>query len=387
MDSRTDVVKYVGQEAKEVDRKDDRVVYTFLFDEDPAPMVAAYEDLVNSNGHNVYLMTQIGDQTDHDYLCSTSKFLYLGSIPSWQGWTSKNALLMDDWLLDSGSHAVEVTLYNPNHFAFTAQDHYRGPAVSGPSSGAADSAPVQDLIPVETPAEAPEAPAEEAAPPAADLSGPVVPDLESYSGGALTFQKERVYLNHTDRSYGMNLDEKFIKEYMDLLESYGFTLKETYRSTDRNIKYSFDYNGSGTVETFTPDSRLKKGPAALCLWVLASEIHITYGDGITYTDTGDRTTQSLTPYAGSASSGSSSIDWEEESSSSWNNVPKIQCTRCYGKKEVDCPECRGRGTLANYGATPNYSGSSRTSYADYKDCPNCTGGKITCPRCGGTGWE
>lgn len=383
-----DPAAFFGQEAKSVDRRDDCVIYTFLFDGDPAPMVAAYEELVNSNGHNVYLLKQIGDETDHDYLCSTTEFLYLGSAPSWQGWTSKNALLIDDWLLDSGSHAVEVTLYNPNHFEFTPQDRYRGPALSAPSSGAAEPVPVQEPAPGEA-APAETAPAEEPAPPAVDLSVPTLPDIESFSGGALAPIKETVFLDHTKRSYSINYNEKFVREYVDLLENYGFTLKSAVENDTRSIYYLFDYTGPGTVETFHPDvKKIKDESVAVYIWDNRGyEIQIYYADGITYADTGERTTQSLTPYEGSASSGgSSSIDWGDSSSPD-RSVPKIRCTKCHGEKEVDCPECRGRGTLANYGATPNYSGSGRTTYSDPKDCLNCVGGKITCPRCNGTGWE
>lgn len=377
-----DPAAFFGQEAKDVEKRDGYVLYTFLFEGDPVSLVEAYEDLLNAEEYELLMIKTSRGETSQEYLMSHSQFLFMGST-SWS-WNGVNAVQVEDWLLDSGAHAVEVSLYNPEHLEFTPQGRYQGPGISGASGSSGGSEGSADLVQAPVPEEAPP---EEPAPPAVDLSGPVAPDLESFSGGALAFLNEHVYLNHTERIYAFHNNDKFIKEYLDLLEDYGFTPKQTYDDGHNSVCYSFDYAGEGAVETFTPSEDRLTGPVALYLWVIRYEVHIYYGDGITYTDTGDRTGQSLTPYEGSsASSASSSIDWSSSSDRS-GNVPQIRCTRCLGDKEVECPECRGRGTLSNYGSTPNYSGSGRTSYSAPKDCPNCVGGKIECPRCHGTGWE
>ncbi len=385
-----DPVTFFGQEAKNIDREEDSERYTFLFDGDPAPMVEAYEDLLDSEEYDLFMMKDTGSDTGHEYLMSSSKFVFMGHRS--KAWDNMDAVLLDDWLLDSGAHVVEVTLYNLHHLEFTPQDRYKGPpiGVSG-GSAPADPAPVQDPAPVETPAETPEAPVETAPAetPAPDLSGPTLPDIDSFSGGALQPLRGGVFLDHTKKNYSIHYNAKFIQEYVDLLGNYGFTLKRTVDSGHGDNYYLFDYTGPGTAGTFYPDvKKIKDEPVAVYIWDCRGlEIQIYYADGITYTDTGDRTTQTLTPYEGSAAAESSSTDWGE-SSSSWKSDTKIKCTKCHGDKEVECPQCNGSGKLANLGSTPNYSGSSRSTYSDYKDCTKCHGHKtVTCPRCNGTGWE
>lgn len=369
-----DPAVFFGQEARDVEEKEDHVLYSFFFEEDPAPMLEDYENLLNSEEYDLFMMKNTGDETGHEYLLSSSKFLFMGHTT--RSWSSRDALLLDDWLLDGGQHVVEISLYNPDHLQFAPQGRY---------SGSPD--PVNPADPGVVLAETP--PAEEPPAPAADLSGPTLPDIDSFSGNALELIKETVFLNHTKRSYSIHYNEKFVQEYVALLENYGFTLKDTVENDTRSIYYLFDYAGPGSVETFHPDvKKIKDEEVAVYIWDNRGyEIQIYFGDGITYADTGDRTTQALTPYESSgASGGSSSIDWGD-SSSGGSSVPKIKCTKCFGDGEVDCMECGGDGNLANYGSTPNYSGSGRTSYTDYRDCPNCVDGKVECPRCHGTGWQ
>ncbi len=235
------------------------------------------------------------------------------------------------------------------------------------------------------------------------LSGPVLPDFQSFSGNSLQLYSETSSGGYTELIYYQKGQyETFIREYLSLLtNSYHFSLRDSYTiESVRSDRYVYDYTGSGSVGTFSMDERnLDSDNISLYIWVLGvaapevTEIHIRYADGLTYGDTGNRTTQSLEKMVDSSSSdsGSSGGSGSIVDSSNWSsadNRVKVRCIKCGGNGRVRCSNCDGLGYKEVRVSTPNYSGKSDgIKYGTSKQtCIKCSGrGSIECSNCHGEG--
>ncbi len=208
--------------------------------------------------------------------------------------------------------------------------------------------------------------------------GAYLPDLQAFSGNTGS-QVETIFTTSTKQGYFFSYNGKFIKEYMDLINSNpDFQLRYAenidYMNDGSGI-YTYDYVGSDAVDTF--DSSMSyidgKGISLFILIYAAGnsiQFDIQYADGISYVDTGHRTNQNLSPYEGSPAADSSSVP----SASAKSNVAefaKLDCLTCKGSTK--CKTCGGYGYTQQYGLD-DVKGS----------CKDCNGtGK--CRSCGGTG--
>lgn len=205
----------------------------------------------------------------------------------------------------------------------------------------------------------------------AAVSGPVLPDLQSFSNNCLEMGDTAVYEDYTMVYCWSSTNVKFVTEYIELLESYGFVQRDSHDG-GAGVHITFDYTGSGDVGTFDMSKHYLDGDGiALYLYYYAlssnTEFHIAYADGLTVADTGDRTTQTLTPMSGAAG-GSSGGDIGGGSSS---NSSVKDCSFCDGTGE--CAECGGSGYL--------YSSASDK---EDRNCWKCNNTGI-CTYCNGTG--
>lgn len=201
------------------------------------------------------------------------------------------------------------------------------------------------------------------------VSGPVLPDINAFGGGAMELDSETIYSTYTRTVYFYNYNGKFVNEYLELLSDYGFTLRDSHSTaifSDYINEYTYDYIGDGETGSFSIEkSKIDTDNITLYIWEYGSEFHIYYADGLTVADTGDRTTQTLTPYtSGDSVSGDST---SSDSGSSY--VPN--CAICNGTGK--CQTCGGDGYL--------YSSASGK---EDRNCTSCnTTGK--CIYCNGTG--
>ena len=166
-------------------------------------------------------------------------------------------------------------------------------------------------------------------------------------------------------------DSRFNLTLRDKVEGYAGNSHyyETY--------YVFDYNGSVDVDTISVESDSGRLEAPLIIQVQDVQYYgwcdviVYFGDGFTFTDTGDRSDDSVyqdycssgtmgpvgnsggSSNSSNASSGSSNGHWE------WQTVKK-DCPSCVGGT---CPICHGTGTYSLYG----------TSTACPRSCTACNG--------------
>lgn len=176
--------------------------------------------------------------------------------------------------------------------------------------------------------------------PAVTADGPILPNFEAFTNGRASKEEVTEFSNYTKHVYFWNYNQKALNEYIALLQSdYGFTLR--LEDVDENTgDFVFDYTGPGSVDTFEEDFNSIKynDKCALVIWDLhystsGAELHIEFGDGLNYIDTGDRTTRELTPYndGNGSDSGSSSAS---------------DCWYCGG--DGVCPTCGGNGYVNNW---------------------------------------
>lgn len=218
------------------------------------------------------------------------------------------------------------------------------------------------------------------------VSTPVIPDFGAFVNGCayeyeVDAEKNDGYIEY---AYEWNQNEAAAKEYLDLLEdSCHFTLCHSEQNDDGGVHeiYIFDYDGAGSVDAFSlsehdvefiavlagiDEDDFARNSANIDLLITIDKyrdqafVTIYAPKNVKYADTGDRTAQSLTPYAGSSSSGSGSSS-------------SVSCSSCGGSGR--CNECGGSGHIYRYAS----GGGSLKS-----GCTSCYGnGK--CRRCSGTG--
>lgn len=206
----------------------------------------------------------------------------------------------------------------------------------------------------------------------------VVPEFVAFSNNCAVAESSTEYAEYTRYLYKWNYNEKAINEYMDLLKNaYHFTVRG-HNGTENWDVYSFDYTGEGDVGTFSlakdNSSGLKKeyrtdislyldiyhyGPTSCTLY-------ISVADGLTVTDTDDRTTRNLTRYEPSSSSGSSSSSSSSSSGSTSGSSGVLDCLTCRGSGR--CTKCGGSGYVSFGGAKASCSSCHQSGR-----CSSCGG--------------
>lgn len=284
------------------------------------------------------------------------------------------------WLLYGKTPDTFVDIYfTPQGIEFYYRDSivlvHTDSFASAENSGKAN-APVEEPSPAVT----------EEAPAVSLPDGPIVPDFSAFCNGNVSGPGITENRDHTKYTYTWNLNLKAQAEYIELLEEYGFVLRISVEGSNTDT-YTFDYVGEGDVPTFDCSSHRSisqesRTGISILIWSChyggsTSEFQILVADGITYADTGDRTTRTITPSAnatGSSSAGSSS-DTSDGIPLPFptNNPYGLQCITCNGSG--DCQTCHG------YGKVERYAGKGDTVTAV---CPKCHGSGH-CRSCGGTG--
>ncbi len=275
------------------------------------------------------------------------------------------------------------------------------------------------VLPVPTPEPTP-APTPVPTPAAPD------PGVEKYTLPSLeSFFYNTEYILHdteTDQN-GTSMAELFVskgkrsvfEEYIELLQDSRFGLELTATGHGNGSTYSRDYYAF----TFTDDpGSIKKITIEYLVSVYTGYSTVTgnviieiargFGspsmsvycpDGVSFADTGDRTSDTSykpkekpsdggTSSGGGSSSGSgsSSGGGSSSGSSSSSGSKWYPCTKCFGDGEIECSNCDGDGGKWVYDSVPNYSGHSSTTSRTWDRCFKCGGtGEVTCPRCGGEG--
>lgn len=213
-----------------------------------------------------------------------------------------------------------------------------------------------------------------------------MPDLSAFCNGNVYEYQVTEDTDNTEYVYFWYYNGKAQAEYIELLEDYNFVLRASSED-DGNDKYAFDYVGDdGDVAVFDSKQGGKKfkqstTDISLFIWSLhygngESEIHISFADGVTYADTGDRTTRELTPYDGDDAAASSSGSSAVVSGDSDGNRGVLDCLTCGGSG--DCKKCNGYGFTYTY----TYVDGVRTEIK--KGCSSCHG-SMKCSTCGGSG--
>ena len=247
--------------------------------------------------------------------------------------------------------------------------------------------------------------------PSPTSSAPALPDPASF------FHNK---LRHRDKSISGGLEIFFnfdrdsagaAYEYARLLENGRFNLKlrETVPSVTAKIEntvYVFDYTGSAGVDPISKslaDTRyeapvlvfIREWPEGWCY------LYIYCSDGFSFTDNGDRSSDSVfedlsdsdavSGPIGSGSSGSSASSGSsglfDSSDSSGSSTRWTFCTKCHGDGKIDCSQCNGKGGKYVYvSGGPNYGTGHSTSTQKWENCSKCHGsGEVTCTSCGGSG--
>jgi len=188
-----------------------------------------------------------------------------------------------------------------------------------------------------------------------------VPDFGAFAG--LSVKDKKSESSATWKDYEFEPNEKVVDEYIKLLtETYNFEVRTDYRalSVFRNIVLYYTGTASG-LSTF---DAVRGDGASIDLFYYNNlgSLEVTYADGLEYTDTGHRTTQTVTPA-------------EEESSSSDGNYGDKECGSCFGSGK--CSNCNGRGTVRK--------ALIGTGEWVEQDCTWCVGGK--CSDCHGKGYR
>lgn len=195
-------------------------------------------------------------------------------------------------------------------------------------------------------------------------SGVVLPSAQSFSGNKMIAHDE----DSTKPWYKAYTNEAFVEEYVELVQSYGFTLRASAKDSNGTTRYVFDYTGPGTVRTFdAPQGKFDKKNVALYIAMLVfggnMELKIEFRSGVAYTATSERTTQQVTAPEEASNSGSSSSGGGGD------------CWHCGGSGR--CPTCGGSGTVRKWVA------GTVNDYVD-QNCTDCySPGK--CRDCGGSG--
>lgn len=210
-----------------------------------------------------------------------------------------------------------------------------------------------------------------------DKDSGVIPDINAFSDYAFEDWQlgTEVYSDSTKISYAFDRNDKFRDEYLELLETYGFKLRDKNEYKGKfyyRNDYVYDYvgkaEGCGIFDADT--SEVDNAGVAIFIYCYGGSITIRYADGFAYVDTGDRTSQKVKAQGVIGSSpGDSGSD--EDYSPNVAGFAKQDCLTCGGSGK--CPDCGGSGYL--------YSSASRKND---RDCSKCRASG-RCPSCGGSG--
>lgn len=232
-------------------------------------------------------------------------------------------------------------------------------------------------------------------PPVRKLSDNAMPDFQSFSGNRLKEHSKVVDNSFTKIVYFTDCNKKFVNEYMDLLQSkYKFKLRRSKQTSDIDIyDYWFDYKGNKNISTFEKNDEKNVAIHILAYYLGDDnyEIQISYADGLDYTDTGDRTSYSLSnknenDVSGNSQDSESSNDYSssDSGSSRSSSGTKVKCWKCHGDGEIPCTNCDGKGFKEKTVSAPNYDGKSagNTQKTYRETCFKCKGTqKQPCPVC------
>lgn len=237
----------------------------------------------------------------------------------------------------------------------------------------------------------------------------VIPDPAAFFGtettesGTISSSKGSGY--YCSINLNIDTDKNGVDEYIKLLsDKYKFTFCSSgqedfsYEGTDYTTK-GLIYSGKESISDIL--LWLKGNPADAFIIVnyyngsgrIGFSLH--YSSDITVSDMGDRASYVTEKKANGAPGGSSNSGVSENSTggSSWKKGTgvTVKCVKCHGSGKITCPRCSGSGTTESYSSsTPNYSGKiggSKTGKSR-SICSKCKGsGDITCTRCHGDGTE
>lgn len=200
-------------------------------------------------------------------------------------------------------------------------------------------------------------------------------------------------------SYDFDISAREVaEEYVALLLDSRFKLKKynysgmdsfSYEGTDY-VSYRFDYIGSSPDVEEISDIGGKDYPGDVFLLInyYGNEgrvgLSLSYSDGFTLLDTGDRASVTPEDLSGNPVNGTGSSGSSPSYSSSGTQV---KCYKCHGNKTIECSRCGGKGGKWIYdNSVPNYSGRSSTTSKTWERCSKCNGtGSMTCTACGGSG--
>lgn len=200
----------------------------------------------------------------------------------------------------------------------------------------------------------------------------VIPDFDAYCNNRTTKYDPKITMTTNEYTYSFSpYNERLINDYVNLLQNkYNFSLKDKVQRTSLKIyDYYFNYTGSAKVNNM--DANDKVCNLYMKVYMVASssiEVHITFPEGVSYKDTGDRTSYTLNAPSTSSDSGGGGSDSWTDISTSRNNVRT--CSVCRGTGRRMCFSCDGKGYFS----------------ASKRRCTSCNGvGTIECWTCGGDG--
>ncbi len=225
-----------------------------------------------------------------------------------------------------------------------------------------------------------------------------VPDVTDYISVPLTLGQKGSNSKQNCNSYtydylGDDLSAEWAKPFLDAITSeYDFKqvdyVKHDWSGVSGNIaeNYYFYYTGGGSVHEVSDDI-LSDGIATHHLTVTVFHYYAEGRVGFSI-----HLSQQLS-YAGKdteegsvVGEKSSSYDYDDD----WHSKKtSVKCTKCHGKKEIDCTQCNGDGGKWVYVSVGKYDANQNTtSGSKWENCNKCHGsGRITCTRCNGSGVE
>ena len=230
-----------------------------------------------------------------------------------------------------------------------------------------------------------------------------IQSLQKFCDGAMTFNGESktgdycvANLQGTKADYDITL----CSGKMNL------KLKDTYFQEYKNdafFSYAIDYTGSANVGGGMKMQFKSEVTCDICVWGKIDrnklEVRVWAPSSLPMTDLGYRRggkkvtptkeDKSSTSDGGTAKNGTSSGGTSSGGTSSGVTGKSKRCTFCNGTGYRTCLTCDGKGYTETYVTVPNYSGSSSGSRSGKvtKRCPNalCSGGRVRCSYCGGSG--
>ncbi|MBQ9762489.1 MAG: hypothetical protein IJV82_05355, partial [Oscillospiraceae bacterium] len=225
-------------------------------------------------------------------------------------------------------------------------------------------------------------------------TGTVVPSIQSFSGNRMEDMEGISQDAYTTYAYYTDFNQDFLNEYVALLE-------QNYQlcSSISGYAYGFLYTGedAANLQAFSPLS--------MGVFLNASEVHVLVvytgsiyyvftAPGMTWADTGHRTTQELPDYNTEPTYEPEEPDYEPEEPdyepddpvyvpTHRPTPPPTTCDDCGGDGFIDCSVCDGLGYTVDTHYGINSDGTSYT-YTTNDVCTSCFGYKgRDCRKCTG----